>query len=103
MWSKNLYSRHNDIEYENFMRELLKYLEPIEIESNTIIVNELDEFLEILFFTEGIHKVGYMLNKKETYINVYKAEIKGSPIGMYGVTFYKRSTVIYKTKTICRG
>jgi len=64
--TKQKHSRYtsHDIEYQKFMRSILIYLEPRYVESHTILINELDELLEIIFFTKGIHKAGYKLNKK---------------------------------------
>ena len=82
---------------------MLKYLEPRSVEAGTMLINELDELVEIIYFTKGIHKTGYMLNKKEMFVEAFKAEIKGSEIGAYGTTFHMRSRVIYKTATHCTG
>ena len=81
----------------------MRYLEPRRVEYGTYLINELDEIREIIFFSAGIHKTGYKLNKKELYVGVYKAEIKGSIIGAYGTTFHIRSRIIYKTVTTCTG
>jgi len=88
--TKHKYSRYTDHDYEygNFVRGILKHLEPREVEEDTLLLNELDEILEVIFFTKGIHKAGYRLNKKDIFVNVYKADIKGHAIGTYGATFH---------------
>jgi len=44
------------------MRSLISILEPRFEEAGTTIVNELDEFLEVIFFTAGKYSIGYSLN-----------------------------------------
>jgi len=40
---------------------LLRDIEPRREERNTIIFREEDEYLEIIFFSDGAYKVGYSL------------------------------------------
>ena len=68
-----------------FIRNLLKYLEPRMDKQRTILINELDEFLDIIFYTKGMFKVGYKMNMKERYVIPYKPELKGHLIGAYSV------------------
>ena len=50
------------------MMDLSKALEPALYEAKTVLFDELDEFTEIIFPMEGIHMVGYSINKKHIFI-----------------------------------
>jgi len=58
----------SDLPYEEFIRELFNKLEPRYEKAGKIIVYELDEMPEVMFFTTGKYNVGYLLNNKETYV-----------------------------------
>lgn len=66
------------------MMELLQSLEPRIEEKNVILFNELEEMNEVLFFTNGVHEIGYELNGVKKYVLKFK---NTTPIGAYGVTF----------------
>jgi len=44
------------------MLDLLQSLEPRQEERDTILFNELEDIDEVLFFTKGVHEIGYELN-----------------------------------------
>ena len=69
----------------------------------TLLIQELDEYLEVIFFTSGVYKVGYTLNGRPQYVIPYKSTDKGHAIGHYGATFHKRAKFIYKTVNDCHG
>ena len=48
------YYTWNDVIYREYMVEMLCYLEPIYFEKGSMIINELDEFGEIIFVQKGI-------------------------------------------------
>jgi len=50
------------------MRRLLKYIEPRFERKGTLLFEELDEFLEVIFFVTGAYKVGYSINGKKIYV-----------------------------------
>lgn len=52
-----------DEDYAGLMMDLSKKLEPALYEPRMILFDELDEFTEIIFPMEGIHMVGYSINK----------------------------------------
>jgi len=74
-------------------------LEPIFFEPNFLIIDELDEFSEVIFPMEGTYKVGYSINKKEYYVDKFGLNV----IGAYGVTFNKRALFLYKSITHING
>ena len=80
--------------------EIMYALEPIHTCSNTILFNELEEVDEVLFFTKGIHDIGYELNTEKIFVLRYE---NSNPLGAYNVTFDERSEYIYKTHTDCDG
>ena len=75
-------------------------MEPRREEGNIKLVEELDEFSEVIFFMTGSYVIGYSINNK--YIYLPERYIK-NVIGAYGVTNHKRALFIYKTVTICEG
>jgi len=42
-----------DNEYKNFMRSVLGFIEPRLERKNTLLIQELDEYLELILFVEG--------------------------------------------------
>jgi hypothetical protein len=71
-------------------------LEPRKEEADVLLVEELDEFNEVIFFMKGFYCVGYSINN----LNYYYPELfSTNVIGAYGATFNKRALFIYKTKT----
>lgn len=82
------------------MISLLHALEPRIEMKETILINELDEQNEILFFNHGILEIGYEINR----IKVYVLRFKGiNVVGAHNCTFNKRSMFVYKTITDCKG
>ena len=75
-------------------------LEPIRFDKDEILINELEEFNQIYFIRKGHYLVGFEMNKENRFCLSFK---KNNVIGAYGMTFRKRSDVIYKTKTRCYG
>ena len=47
------------------MIEFLKNLEPLAVETKTVIKNELDEWDQVIFFIGGKHMVGYEINRRQ--------------------------------------
>lgn len=81
-----------DPEYNVFLRNLLKLLEPIEFAQGEVIREELDEFTEVIFLISGVFEVGYNINQISKYV-IKEQQIM---IGAYDVTFYKRSLFNYR-------
>ena len=69
------------------MRKLLDKIEPRFERRGKILIQELDEYLEVIFFIEGTYKVGYTLNGNQKYVMPYNSCSFGNDIGAYGVTF----------------
>ena len=74
------------------MIEFLKNLEPLTVEAKTVIKNELDEWDQVIFFTDGKHMVGYEINRKQICALVFENNSKRSyEIGAYGTTYNERA------------
>lgn len=52
-----------DMPYRDFMMQVLRSLEPRFYKKKTILVDELDEQLEIIFIDKGETLIGYEINK----------------------------------------
>lgn len=106
-----------DQAYRNFMIDLLAFLEPRKEMKNVVLVDELDEFNEVLFFTTGEYEVGFEINRIVTFVLRYSCTQKdttslndkedykrmGKVIGAYNLTFNKRSLFVYRTFKECEG
>jgi len=57
----------NDVQYQNFMIDILKNLEPRIFSPREVIYVELDEVNEILFIEQGEYDIGYEVNKTEKF------------------------------------
>ena len=75
-------------------------LEPRREEKNTILLNELDEVNELIFFDNGTFEIGYEINRFSKFVLRFK---NYKIIEAYGATFNKRSQFIYMTITDCKG
>lgn len=62
MWHKEYFSMA-DQQYHDFMIKLLTMLEPRYEPVKTLLVNELDEFGEISFVSQGNIGIGYEINR----------------------------------------
>jgi len=90
----------NDVQYQNFMIEILKSLEPRIFAPREIIYVELDEVNEILFIESGEYDIGYEVNKTEKF----KLRLGSySVIGAFNICFNKRQIFIHRTHTECKG
>ena len=67
-------------------------MEPRHEDKETILINELDEQTEVLFFDNGTYEVGYEINRVKKFVLRYK---NSNVIGAYPVTFNKRSIFIF--------
>lgn len=94
------YYTWNDQQYREFMLQVLTHLEPRFEKKHTILIDELDEINEILFFSKGQVVVGYEINKQRWYCMRY---IDRCVVGAYGLTFNQRSAFIYTALTNCHG
>jgi len=102
-WPNHARYTWSDEGYREYLREILKIMEPrCELEGVTII-DEMDEFLEVTFFIHGAYKIGYTMNNKKVDVLSYSCLVKGNVIGAYGVTFNKRAVIIYTTIKTCTG
>ena len=60
---EHAYYKWDNEEYQEFMIEILKSLEPRTILENILFYEELDEVNEILFIEKGEYDLGYEVNK----------------------------------------
>ena len=82
------------------MTIVLSKLEPRLEKAETILIQELDDFTEILFFSKGQIDIGFEINRKKYYVLRKKRSIV---IGDHACTFNHTSKYIYKTHTQCEG
>lgn len=82
------------------MIQMLSSLEPRKEDSETIIINELDEFSEVLFFTKGQVDIGFDINRKRHFV---LRKRKSIVIGDFGCTFNQKANFIYKVYRTCEG
>ena len=78
------------------MALLLTKLEPRFEAKKTIIVDEFDEFNEVIFVFKGTVVIGYEINKQKRYALKHK---NCCVIGGYGCSFNQRSAFIYTALT----
>lgn len=76
------------------MTHIFKNLEPRQEQADVVLFDELDEVNEIIFFQEGIFKIGYQLNNKSYYPLKFK---NSQMFGAYDATYDYKSDYIYKT------
>ena len=62
------YYSWDDHNYKIFMLEILTHLEPRQELPGTIILNELDEVNDVLFFTTGQCDIGFEINRVQDYV-----------------------------------
>ena len=82
------------------MTSILGNLEPRRELSGTIVINELDEMSEILFFLKGQIDIGFQFNRKK-YFTVRKND--NIQIGALGCTYNYESEFIYRAFSTCEG
>jgi hypothetical protein len=95
----SFYTWENE-KYRKFMLDVLVALEPRIQRANSVIFDELQDINEVIFFEQGIHKIGYEFNGTRKFPLVYK---NVACIGNYSITFNKKSSYIYATVTDCKG
>jgi hypothetical protein len=66
------------------MMDLMQHLEPRFEQKNTILIDELDEVNEILFFPEGQYEIGFEINGQKKFIIEYRLS---NMIGAYYACF----------------
>ena len=65
-----------------------------------IILDELDEVNEVLFFHAGAVDIGFEINHFKQFVLRLSKDII---IGAYNLSFNKRTRFIYKSKSYCSG
>lgn len=82
------------------MLDILTHLEPRQELPNTIILNELDEVNEVIFFNKGNCDVGFEINRIQEFVLRLDQSII---IGGYNMCYKTRSKFVYKTHNLCQG
>lgn len=57
-----------DADYKDYMRKVLSIMEPILYHPREILIDEMDDFLLVIFFIKGQYKIGFSLNNKPIYV-----------------------------------
>jgi CRP-like cAMP-binding protein len=94
------YHTFNDLLYSNFMLSLVENLIPLNVDSNQIILSELDEVMDVFFVCNGFYDIGYEMNKKLRFI---MRQTKSTVIGGFEVLYDRRSHYIYRAHTNVSG
>lgn len=58
------YYTFNDQQYRLYIIKLLEFIEPIYFHYNERIINELDEFGQVIFIQKGIVGIGFEMNRQ---------------------------------------
>ena len=95
----NFYS-WEDQKYRDFITDMIMCLEPRMEYSNTVIILELEEFNEVLFFNKGSIDIGFEINRKKKFV---MRKLNSIVIADHGCTFNHQSNFIYKTHSACEG
>lgn len=70
------------------MMHLMRALEPRQEDADHVLLKELEEVNEVLFFNKGMYEIGYEFNGEPHYKIRYK---NTNLIGAFNVTFNKKS------------
>ena len=79
---------------------VLTHLEPRFEPRGTVLLEEMDEVCEVIFFTKGTVDIGYLMNYNTKYVVRQKESVI---IGAYCCSFNKRAIFVYRCKTDCFG
>ena len=82
------------------MMHLLTHLEPRREEAGCVLLQELEEVNEIIFFETGIVDVGYDINRHKKFVLRYEKQIE---IGAYHCTFNRQAIFVFMCKSDCYG
>ena len=75
-----------------FMLDILSVLEPRQEMAKTVILNELDEVNEAIFFDKGKVNVGFEINRVMQFVLRQENSIM---IGIYNISFNARSKFVF--------
>ena len=77
------------------MIEILRKLEPRTEPAGKILFNTIEEVHEVFFCVKGSIEVGFEISREPKYVVRLQ---KGGVIGIYNVTFNKRTMFLYKVR-----
>lgn len=78
------------------MIKVVRVLEPRRMAAGTIIFNTIEEVQELFFINKGSVDIGFEVSRDPKYVLRLQ---KGGVIGIYNVTFDKKTIFIYKVKS----
>ena len=82
------------------MIKIVRTLEPRRLDAGKIIYKTIQEVDEIYFIEKGSVDIGFEINREPNYVIRLQ---KGGVVGIYNVTFDKKTVFIYKVKTCFEG
>ena len=82
------------------MIKIVRTLEPRRLDAGKIIYKTIQEVDEIYFIEKGSVDIGFEVNREPNYVIRLQ---KGGVVGIYNVTFDKKTVFIYKVKTCFEG
>lgn len=86
-----------------FMFDVLSALAVRREERLTVIQEQNDEVLEVLFFVKGSYAAGFVLNRVPKFCMKFVNPKNSNVINAFACTYHLRSDWIYKTITVCEG
>ena len=100
MWIRTNLFTWQDVEYQEFMIEIMTYLEPRKADRQEILFEELEDIEEVLFFSKGSVDMGYEINKKK----IFKLRFKNANlIGAFYAMFNRKTMFLCKASSECQG
>ena len=78
------------------MIKIVRKLEPSRFSAGEILYKTIEEVQEIFFIEKGTVDIGFEISREEKYVIRLQ---KGGVIGIYNVTFDKKTIFIYKVNT----
>jgi len=90
----NCFHNFDDQDYAEFMLSIFNKLNPYLMRKDFYMQYELDDVNRVVFFMNGMYKIGYEVNKIEYY---KLRQGKGTIMGAYECFFNKRSVLLYRS------
>lgn len=93
----------NDEPYYMFMFDVLRALAVRREDRLSVLQEQNDEVLEVLFFSKGSYAAGFVLNRSPKFCMKFTNPKNSNVINAFACTYHLRSDWIYKTITVCEG
>lgn len=88
---------YNDEPYQKFMLDIMLSLEYYFEEKETIFQSENNDWLQVIFFTQGKFEIGFSIMQTNHYPYVAISHVRFLELGNYECLFNKQSSFLYKT------